>query len=399
MNKKIGATLFILFVLLGHFVGLGFIKVEIFQAKENIFEDRTSSMHSASTTFIIPSVPHYYQTTNYYCGPASAQMVYDFYGPYISQLEIADVARADSSYGCYTSDLRRATHFSRLSTSVGMDMPGSITGYTNRSIGYGAFETHLPNVNSLVDLIEDGYPIVVLTHYAPPPSSGHFRVVIGYVRNGDITQIIVHDPWYTPPYQGPNVYFSYATFVELWSRFDNWALFISPWDITVKSSSLVEVNKTFTVSADVEYVRPIYFSAAYSASSCQATIQLPAGFSLAPGEMYTKNLNPVNLPSGGIGTVTWQVVANVVNSSGFISVNASGLVSGYAYEIVPIYGDYFYDDLIGGNGSKLVTIVESLPEEDNLMPIIIITSVIIGAIVIAVVIVLIVRKAKRKTPE
>ncbi len=406
MNKRIGATLFILFVLVGQFIGIGLVKVEIFQARENtnnLFEDRNSSLHSASTTFIIPSVPHYYQTTNYYCGPASVQMVYDFYGPYISQLEIADVARADVSYGAYTSDLRRATHFSRLSTSVGNDMPVSITGYTNRSIGYGAFEAWLPNVDSLVNLIEDGYPIVVLTHYDEFHTSGHFRVVIGYVRNSGITQIIVHDPWYTPPYQGPNVYFSYATFVDLWTRFDNWALFISPWEITVICSSSVAVNSTFTVSADVEYVRPTYFSAAYSASSCQATIQLPLGFSLAPGEMTTKNLNPVNLPSGGIGTVTWQVVADVVNSSGFISVNASGLISGIAYAHPPVYpSGYTYDDLIGGNGSKLVTIVEDLPEdkpEGDMMPIIIITTAVLGAVVIAVVIVLIIRKAKRKTPE
>ncbi|GAH77378.1 unnamed protein product, partial [marine sediment metagenome] len=78
--------------------------------------------------------PHYYQTTNYYCGPASLEMVYDFYGPDISQLEIADVARADVSYGAYTSDLRRATHFSKLSTSLGNDMGGNVTGYTNNQL-------------------------------------------------------------------------------------------------------------------------------------------------------------------------------------------------------------------------------------------------------------------------
>lgn len=395
MNKRIGATLFILFVLLGQIVGIGFVKVEIFQARENtnnFLEDRNSSLHSASTEFIIPSVPHYYQTTNYYCGPASLEMVYDFYGSDIPQLEIADVARADVSYGAYTSDLRRATHFSKLSTSLGNDMSGNITGYTNRLIGYGAFEEHLPNVNSLVDLIGDGYPILVLQYYDESHTSGHFRVVIGYVRNGGISQLIVHDPWYS---SGPNVYINYNTFVDLWTRYSNWSLFICPWEITVSCSSLVEISSTFTVSANVEYIRPTIFSSAYSASLCQATIQLPLGFSLAPGEMYTKNLNPVNLLSGENGTVTWQVVADVIDSAGLISVNASGLVSGMAYAIPPVYpSGYTYNDLIGGNGSKLVKIVD-----ENMLPIIIITTVIIGAVIIGIVVVLIVRKVKRKTPE
>ncbi len=403
MNKRIGATLFILFALLGQFIGIGLIKVEIFQAGENtnnLSEDRNSSLHSASTTFIIPSVPHYYQTTNYYCGPASVQMVYDFYGPYISQLEIADVARADSSYGCYTDDLRRATHFSRLSTSVGNDMPGSITGYTNRSIGYGAFEVQLLTVDYLVDIVGDGHPVVVLQYYDEGHSSGHFRVVIGYVRNGAITQLIVHDPWYSGPGPtGPNVYIDYSTFLDLWSYSTNWALFICPWDVTVSSSSLVAINSTFTVSAIVEYVIPSLFTPVYTASTCKATIQLPAGFSLAPSEMYTKNLNPVSLPAGDVGTATWQVVADVLNSEDFISVNASGSVSGSVSAHGP-YSGYSYTDLIGGNGSKLVKIVEKLPEDENMLPIIIIiTTAIIGVVVISIVVVLIVRKAKRKTPE
>ena len=215
MNKRIGATLFIIFALLGQIVGMGLVNVEPIQIRENtnnFLEDRDSSLHPASTEFIIPSVPHYFQTTNYYCGPASLEMVCDFYGPHILQLEIADVARADVSYGAYTSDLTRATHFSKLSTSLGYDMIGNVTGYTNRSIGYGAFEAHLPDVSSLVDLVGDGYPIVVLQHYDELHNSGHFRVVLGYVRNSIITQLIVHDPWYSGYYSGPNVYIDYNTF-------------------------------------------------------------------------------------------------------------------------------------------------------------------------------------------
>ena len=114
--------------------------------------------------------------------------------------------------------------------------------------------------------------------------------------------------------------------------------------------------------------------------------------------MYTKNLNPVNLPAGDVGTATWQVVADVLNSEDLISVNASGSVSGSVSAHWP-YSAYSYTDLIGGNGSKLVKIVESLPEDENMLPIIIITTAIISVVVIGIVFVLIVRRVKRKTPE
>ncbi len=56
-------------------------------------------------------------------------MVFDFYGPYISQVQIADVARTSFLYGgTFTDDMRRAIHFSNLSTSVGDEWIGSITG-------------------------------------------------------------------------------------------------------------------------------------------------------------------------------------------------------------------------------------------------------------------------------
>jgi hypothetical protein len=404
LNRRIGSILILIFTLLGQIGGISLVKIDISPVNENEINSlviRNSNLHSTAVEYVIPSVPHYYQDTGYWCGPASLEMVYDFYGPDIDQLEIADVARADPSYGAYTSDLRRSSHFSKLSTSVGNEMAGSITGYTNRSIGYGAFEQQYLSVNNLVDLIADGYPIVVLQWYDTSYNSGHFRVVIGYVKNGDdITQLIVHDPWYSGIYQGPNLYIDYNTFVDLWTKYSNWALFICPWDVTVSCSSLVAINSTFTVSANVKYVIPSSFTPGYTALASKATIQLPTGFSLAPGEIYTKNLNPVNLSAGDVGTVTWQVVANILNSEGFISINVSGMVSGTAFAHSPVYPTgYIYNDLIGGNGSSLVKIVESLPEDVNIVPIIIITTAIIVAVVIGIVVIIIIRRRKREVLE
>ena len=69
MNKRIGATLFIFLALLGQIVGIGLVKVEFFQGRENtinLLENGNSRLHSASTEFTIPSVPHYYQINNYH---------------------------------------------------------------------------------------------------------------------------------------------------------------------------------------------------------------------------------------------------------------------------------------------------------------------------------------------
>lgn len=398
MSKRIDVTILIIFTFLGQIIGIGSVNVDLFQDCENndnVLEITNFNPHSATTEVIIPSVPHYYQARNYWCGPASLEMVYDFYGPDIPQLEIADVARSKSSYGTYASDLRRATHFSKLSTSVGMEMQGNITGYPNRPIGYGAFTAHLPNVNSLVNLIDNGFPIVVLQWFNTDYDSGHFRVVIGYVKTVlSIKSIITHDPWSTPG--GPNYHIDYSTFVNLWTRYNNWALFICPWKITVSCSSIVKINSTFTVRANVEYLCPSYLTPEYPASTCKATIQLPTGFSLAPGENYTKNLNPVVLQAGNIGITTWDVTANILDYEEFITVNASGIISGTASYIDPNYPEYNYSDLIGGEGSKLVKVVKELPKDNIIIPI---TIAVGSAVVIGVVMIFIIWRIRRKAPE
>jgi hypothetical protein len=78
-------------------------------------------------------VPFHYQDTDYYCGPACLEMVFDYYGEDINQSEIADVARTigEPLYSTFTDELRRAAHFSNLSTSMGAEIPDyNITGYT-----------------------------------------------------------------------------------------------------------------------------------------------------------------------------------------------------------------------------------------------------------------------------
>ncbi len=309
--------------------------------------------------YTISGVPHHYQLKNYYCGPASLEMVFDYYGSDVLQYEIADVART-AGYGTFSDDMRRAAHFSNLSTSVGTDEPAhSCTGYTGRDLGYAAFE-HAPGslwLDSLESLIAMDYPIVVLTWYDASHSSGHFRVVIGY--DASMEEVIVHDPWNTAwggVYGGPNVHFSYATFQDLWSYSSYWGLFTHPWIISIDMPTKVNPGSTFTVEATITYPCPSPYSATdYPASSCQSTITLPSGFSLAAGETATKTLGTGSMSAGSSVTISWNVVAAETPGPYTITVSAEGRISGDVSSH-GTYSAYSYIDRIGGSQSSGITV-------------------------------------------
>jgi len=150
------------------------------------------------------TVTHYYQETSWYCGEACTEMLFDYYGPRISQDDIGDVANEDPSYGTYASDLRRATHFSDRSTAI---QNPTLQGYTERALGYGAHErTSMTSwLSDLKEVIASDHPVIILGWYSATHISGHFRVVKGY--DDSLGEIIIHDPWYNPPFQGPNQHF------------------------------------------------------------------------------------------------------------------------------------------------------------------------------------------------
>jgi hypothetical protein len=395
-NRQITAIILLIFTFMGQIGSIDFRTVNIVpvsQYKENQL-DRISNLRTSNYKLVIPSVPYHYQIINYYCGPASLEMVFDFYGEGISQPEIADVARTYRSYGTYTYDLRRASQFSILSTSKGNELVESITGYTNRSIGYGTLEESLPNVDSLVELVADGYPIIVLQWFDTSHTTGHFRVVIGYVEsNGKITQIITQDPWYS---NGPNFYIDYDTFIDLWMYSGNWALFVSPWTLNVTCLNCDVLNSSFNVNAEINYLCPSSFTPLYPASSCRATINLPSDYSLAAGEINTKNLNPVNLTAGSVGTVSWEVDGNNTKSLDQILVNASGIISGSVpTDLAGLfnYPAYNYTDLIGGSGKLRLKSGGNLEGPNIIIPI---TITLISAAIISIVAIFIIRRVRRR---
>ncbi|MCK4510470.1 C39 family peptidase [bacterium] len=314
----------------------------------------------------ISSVPYHVQVTSYNCGPAASEMVMDYYGADIDQEDIADVANCTPSNGSYARDVRRTGHFSAISAAF---QNASLQGYNERKLGYGALSAwwsypgtgdpdYPDRYNDLKELVSTDFPVLVLTWYDTTQEGGHFRVVKGY---DDATNVfIVHDPWYTPPYQGPDVNFNQATFVDnLWTCWDRWGTVICPWEVLVSAPEEVDFGETFTVQAIIYYHGPHPFEGQDPASSREVIIDTSPLFTLAPGETAIQTL-PGSAPSGIGNLVTWDVVADTVESSRVISVMARGLISDWSTSYAS------YSDSIGGWGNQLVTIVNQSGIDDPL---------------------------------
>jgi len=311
-------------------------------------------------------VPFYYQEKDYYCGPAVLQMVFDYYGENISQFEIADVARTmgEPVYSTFTDELRRAAHFSNISISMGDEMPENITGYTLRRLGYAAFEAQDMDFTQLKSFIDQGKPLILLMWYSQHHVSTHYRVVTGYNE----THVFLHDPWNKPlwggAYGGPNIVFNNTEFLDLWSYYGNWALYVSPWIINVSTPTYIKPKTPFQVNVTVTYPQPLPNALSnYPASSCNATITLPANLSLVQGEIQKKTIGTGFLEAGTNATVSWMLTAN---SSGTytIEMEAEGMVSG-SVEAHVNYTAYDYSDRIGATANFTIEL-----KEDSNIPVI-----------------------------
>ena len=296
-------------------------------------------------------VPFYYQVKTYYCGPAALQMVFDYFGENVSQFEIAEVART-VPYVTYTDEMRRAAHFSNVSTSMGSEMAENITGYTARKLGYGAFEMYSMSLEQLKDIIDMDFPMILLMRWVPGEPYGHYRVAVGYNE----THVFLHDPWnnvaWGGEFGGPNLAMNYTFFDEMWSYSGYWGLFVSPWKVEIEAPITVYVGEIFTVRAYITYVCPPPIpSSGYEASFCNATIILPEGLVLAENESVEKSIGEI-FPGGGV-TVSWKVKAERAGNYS-VSVEAEGKIDGFVGEKPDVGPSYYYVDRIGGFSSSFV---------------------------------------------
>ncbi|MGA2767674.1 MAG: C39 family peptidase [Candidatus Bathyarchaeia archaeon] len=293
-------------------------------------------------------VPFYYQEKDYYCGPAALQMVFNYYGENISQSEIACVARSigDPLYVTYTDELRRAGQFSNISTSMGDELPSNITGYTLRQLGYAAFEAQGIDLTTLRDFLDQGKPLILLMWYSSHHVSTHYRVATGYNE----THVFLHDPWNQPlwggTYGGPNIAFNNSQFLDLWSYYDNWTLYVSPWTVNMSAPAYLTPGTPFQMEFTITYPQPLPNALfAYPASSCIASITLPANLSLDQGESQEKTLGTGFLQAGNSSSLSWTLIAGS-SVAGTVSVTVEGMISG-SVGASQNYAAYIYSDRIG----------------------------------------------------
>lgn len=301
-----------------------------------------SQITARPSSFYITSVPYHRQQNSYFCGPASLEMVFDFYGPDVSQTEIGDVTRA-STAGVYTVDMTRAAHFSNLSTSVGRSSRLNYTGYSSRTLGYAAFEGYSMTIDDLKSLILAGYPVIVLTTW-------HFRVVVGY----DSDHLTFQDSYYGSMYN-----MTYQDFDMDWDYSSHWGLFVSPWKIQVSNIRNVLPGDIVQVQASITYPwQPPFEKSMYPALMPNATLTLPDGLSLVSGETATKSIDYGIMQPGETANVTWTVQAQSLGNYR-LTVEADGKVSGFVPPI-PSYSEYAYEDRIGGTGESIIAVTPSL---------------------------------------
>jgi hypothetical protein len=291
-------------------------------AEEPIARDRrdegTPADRRYPTSYDIEACPHYYQGTGYHCGPASLEMVFDYWGVHVNQTDIGYACYTTQYFGTYADDMRRAAHFSDSSTAPG---DPTLHGYDERWHGYAAAENqwsypsagsdpdYVDRYTDLKNLISSDYPVIVLTHYDASHTSGHFRVIKGYDDNTDV--FIVHDPWYDPPYEGPNVHFNQTFFVDdLWNTWYRWGLFTAPWflDYTM-SPDPPPRGKIFEFSLHVEYPGPHPFEGEYDVgTSARAYLGQLGDYEFVPDQTHLKELSGIST-TGTSADASWYLIA------------------------------------------------------------------------------------------
>ncbi|MDD5749101.1 MAG: DUF5719 family protein, partial [Actinomycetota bacterium] len=321
------------------------------QGEKQAQEGKVSSASAGQgvpAEYDIAGVPYHEQVTNYFCGPASIEMVFDFWGKDVNQYEIASVANASSSYGTYGTDLVRAAHFSSSSASI---QNPNLRGYNERSLGY-AVATRSWSDTALIDrrysdlksLISKNCPVVVLSYYDSTHSSTHFRVVKGYSNNLDV--FVFHDPWYSGSISGPDLAINQMFFVDdLWTYSNRWGMLALPWKVEVEKPSAVRAGEIFEVGASVSYPGPEPMNGQYDAYDAFAKIAVPSGCEIVDGSAE-RPLSTITT-TGTMGTATWKLRSDLdISDTSGIAVTTSGKVSGSSRS----YSSY--SDWIGGIGTQ-----------------------------------------------
>jgi len=317
---------------------------------------------------LITGVTQHKQLNGLGCGPASIEIIFDYWGADIDQKAIADVART-SSIGTYTWDIVRAGHFSYLSDAKGRFFPhdAPTNGFPERSLGYAsfAFSSNTFWWQSLKELIASDIPVILLMKYSPDDPTGHYRVILGYDEDEGVVYFI--DPWDRDLGKVTNpdgtVTWTMADFENAWNykgygtHYPFWGAVIMPWMVSLSTTGKIATGSSIKVTAVITYPCPKPFDPTnYPASNTVVMISLPEGMTLLDG---SSRVEVGVLSAGRSVTVSWRVKIDKYIPGLSINVTAMGLVSGSVPEANwrgngVSYDAYEYTDIIGGVCISLV---------------------------------------------
>lgn len=140
-------------------------------------------------------VPHFSQDNDWYCGPASLQMILARMGKHITQEELARIGKTTKETGTKTAI------FPEIVKEVGFDC----------KVKTGA------SIDDLKNLLEENNPPMI-EFVEPSNEEYHHAVVVGI--EGD--KIMLNDPW-----NGKDFTMQIADFEKRWEVRDRWILTIS----------------------------------------------------------------------------------------------------------------------------------------------------------------------------
>jgi predicted double-glycine peptidase len=116
----------------------------------------------------ILDVPHFIQTDDSTCGPASLKMVFAYYGKDLTEKQIAYACNHTYEFGCQGEDMVcAANHF-----------------------GFNVFLKNNSTIKDIERYIDMKIPVIVDWFCGDPPE-GHSSVVIGYSEKN----LYILDPW------------------------------------------------------------------------------------------------------------------------------------------------------------------------------------------------------------
>jgi tetratricopeptide (TPR) repeat protein len=140
------------------------------------------------------------------CGPASLSMVMSLLGKDIDQETLADRMRPFHNPAGGVDD--KSIFAQEFVTYA-------------KEYGFESLERPNGNIDLLKKFVANGIPVIVRTWLHPNEDIGHFRIVRGY---NDSDRTLLQDD----SYEGPNLTFSYASFLSMWQPFNFGYILVYP---------------------------------------------------------------------------------------------------------------------------------------------------------------------------